>query len=392
LNPRKRLLVLDDDQAVASTIHFIATAHGSEVRLASTHQEFFAQIDEWNPNCLLLDLVMPGMDGMEVLRILAERGCSAEIILTSGMGRKVLDSAQRSGRARGLQVRGVLPKPFKPPQLRHLLDAALPPRPAASTPNPESRSYSAEDIARAVRAGELLLHYQPKIELASGRTIGFEALLRWQHPQHGMVGPMQFVPVAEQSELIGELTAAVVEQGLQWLSTSGIPADTTLSINLSANSLHDVQLADRLQARCTAHDMDPSRIVLELTETSAMRNPADAFDTLTRLRIKGFALAIDDFGTGFSSMVQLARLPFSWIKIDKSFVMTMIANPESRKIVEATIYLGKGLNLTTVAEGVEDEAALQMLKELGCDYAQGFHIARPMPGPAAVEWRAARGL
>ena len=378
----KRLLVLDDEIEVAQTVAWMAESAGFEARVSTTPAEMLRLIGEWAPSHLAIDLVMPGMDGIEVLRALADMNCSAAIIVMSGMGVKVLESAQRATGDRGLNIAGLLPKPFQARALRDLLNA--PTTQNVPLHNGGSRSRESlltrEDLAAAMLADEFILHYQPKVRLADGRIIGFEALLRWLHPTRGMVFPDEFIPVAEQSGCIVPMTYRIFEIGLDWLTSVDTQYSLSLAINLSAINFTDLHLADRLQKACLKFRVDPRRINLELTETSAMNGSAIAFDILTRLRIKGFTLGIDDFGTGYSSMVQLAQMPFSELKIDRSFVLSMLRSQESRTIVESTISLGKRLGLATVAEGVEDAATMRTLRELGCDLGQGYFFARPMSG------------
>jgi EAL domain-containing protein (putative c-di-GMP-specific phosphodiesterase class I) len=190
----------------------------------------------------------------------------------------------------------------------------------------------------------------------------------------------------EQSGNMDLLTYRVIETGLSWFAEAGRDNHLTLAINIAGGSLTDVIFTDVLIEQCALLKIDPARIVLELTETSATQRTADAMDILTRVRLKGFHLSIDDFGTGYSSLVQLAQLPFSEIKVDKSFVGAMLGSEEAHKIVATTLGLGKALHLTSVAEGVENEAQLRALAELECDQAQGFHIARPMDGEAVRAW------
>jgi EAL domain-containing protein (putative c-di-GMP-specific phosphodiesterase class I) len=230
------------------------------------------------------------------------------------------------------------------------------------------------------------LHYQPKIFLGTGKPAGVEALVRWQHPALGLLSPDRFLPLVEQSGNMDLLTYRVIEAGLAWFAEAGRGNALTLAINIAGSSLTDVIFTDVLNEQCALLGLDPARIVLELTETSATQRTADAMDILTRVRLKGFQLSIDDFGTGYSSLVQLAQLPFSEIKVDKSFVAAMFGSEEADKIVAITIALGKALHLDTVAEGVENERQLHALAELECDQAQGFHIARPMDGEAARAW------
>jgi EAL domain-containing protein (putative c-di-GMP-specific phosphodiesterase class I) len=187
------------------------------------------------------------------------------------------------------------------------------------------------------------------------------------------------------------LTLLVLEQALAWYAASPLRAQRgSLAVNLSTSCLADVALADQIQAACTRAGVSADRLILEITESTAMDRTADSFDTLTRLRLKGFRLSVDDFGTGYSSLAQLARLPLSEIKIDKSFVMRLLESDDARKIVDATIRLAKGMGLVSVAEGVEDAAVLEALAALGCELAQGYHISRPLPVAEFDAWLEAR--
>jgi EAL domain-containing protein (putative c-di-GMP-specific phosphodiesterase class I)/CheY-like chemotaxis protein len=380
----RRLLILDDEPAVAQTVAFSAQRHGFAVRTSESSGAFFEDVTSFRPSHIIIDLLMPGMDGVEVLRNLATKGCSANIIMMSGMGSKVLESAQRVGLERGLRIIGILPKPFKPKELRTLLDAHGRARP--EPPDAADSGALLEDIESALQDGQFVLHYQPKVHLATGRAIGVEALVRWQHPAFGLLPPDRFLPLIEQSGNMDVLTVCVIEAGLAWLAETDDGSARQLAINISAGSLTDVGFTDLLHERCARFDVDPARIILELTETTAPQRTAELLDILTRVRLKGFQLSIDDFGTGYSSRVQLAQLPFSEIKIDRSFVCGMLSSEEARKIVATTVTLGKELQLTTVAEGVESEAQAQALAMLQCDQAQGYFFARPMDGEAARAW------
>jgi len=386
MDQSRRLLILDDERTVAQTVAHIAERHGFVVRLSETPRDFFYDVARFAPTHIIIDLLMPGMDGVEVLRSLAAVSCRANIIMMSGMGAKVLESAQRAGIERGLRISGILPKPFKPAELRALLDADAAGAPVHSEVAEADREVSLGDLETALRTDQFVLHYQPKIDLASGRAAGVEALVRWQHPTLGLLLPQRFLPLVEQSGSMDLLTYRVIETGLAWFAEAGHGNTQTMAINISGGSLTDVIFADVLSEQCTLLKIDPARIILELTETTATRRSADTLDILTRVRLKGFQLSIDDYGTGYSSMVQLAQLPFSEIKIDKSFVNAMHNSGEAHKLVASTIGLGKALHLVTVAEGVETEQQLRALAELQCEQAQGFHIARPMDGMAAREW------
>lgn len=388
--PARRLLVLDDEPAVGQTVALIAQAAGLEVRATVSAEEFFRELTPFAPTHIVLDLVMPGLDGVEVIRQLGERGCRARLIISSGVGSRVLDAARRSAAEHGLDIAGVLPKPFLPAALRALLDTPGP-LPAAARPAAASGFEPAEaDLHLALARRELRVYYEPQVSCADGALAGFEALVRWHHPQAGVIAPECFIGLAESCGLIDALTEQVIEESFAWIAHSHRGSSWSLSVNLSPKSLGQLDLADRLLARSRAYAIAPERLILEVTETSAMDKPTTTLDLLTRLRMKGFQVSIDDFGSGYSSMVQLVRLPFSEMKIDKAFVMSALQSHESRAVVRATIELGHALGLRVIAEGTEDAPTLAFLREHGCDLAQGYHFARAMPADAVASWLAQR--
>jgi len=392
----RRILILDDDAAVGQTIQWIAESLNFEAEFVTRPDEFFQRLEQKSPDILTIDLVMPELDGVEIMRLLAERKSRAKIVISSGMGTRVLEAAQRSALEHGLSILGVISKPISKDALRLLVGDG---NESDQLPWVETQSASRDefevttaDLQNALDRREFVLAYQPKIECRSGATAGFEALVRWQHPDRGIVMPDQFIPVAEKSGLINALTGQIFEQSLEWFSQSFPQCYPKLSLNISAKNLVDIQMADDLSALCQRFQIDPESIVLELTESSAMVDPTLSLDLLTRLRMKGFQLSIDDFGTGFSSMVQLVRLPFSEIKVDKSFVMQAQNSSESRSVIKSIVELGHSLGLLVTAEGVENLKTLDYLNSLGCDLAQGYFIARPMPGEAARKWVEQRKL
>jgi EAL domain-containing protein (putative c-di-GMP-specific phosphodiesterase class I) len=385
----RRLLVLDDDMDVARIIARVAQGSGFETRITAGPEQFLEEVAQWSPTHIALDLVMPRMDGVEVMRRLAELGCRARLIVTSGVGTRVLDAARRSATAYGLDVVGVAQKPFGAAQLRQLLAAAPESRQEAGEAGEagEAPELKLEESHEALAARAFTVAYQPKVDCRTSGLVGFEALARWQHPVAGAIKPTHFIAFAEANGLIDVLTTQIFDQALHWAAATLRETGLSVSVNLSVMSLSDIGVADRLAATCAEANVDPAQVVVELTETSAMRDPVAALDILTRLRMKGFQLALDDFGTGYSSLAQLARLPFSEIKIDQSFVSTLYRSRESRTIVNATIQLGHSLGLRVTAEGVEDRESFEILGELGCDLAQGFYIARPMMPDEIGAWR-----
>jgi len=243
-----------------------------------------------------------------------------------------------------------------------------------------------DGFERALINGRLHLAYQPKISLADGSLKRVEALVRWDDPTLGPVPPSRFVPLAERNGLIDPLTEWGLRVALtQWRLWYGQGLDICLAFNISALSLDQLDFPDLVERLCRAIDVPTERLVLELTE-SATQPLIKLMDTLTRFRIKGIGLAIDDFGTGYSTLMQLRQLPFTELKIDRFFLTDMIESADSRLIVKTMIELAHGLGLTATAEGVETEAQLRLLREFGCDVAQGYLIATPLPPEELIDW------
>ena len=257
----------------------------------------------------------------------------------------------------------------------------------------EQDTYSTDRLAlvaelrRAIDEADLALAYQPMIDLERGMIIGVEALLRWSHASQGPIGPDVFIPLAEHSGLIGRITTYVLEaaatQAQAWREAG---LDLTVSVNLSVRDLQRPGLAAAIGATLERHELPAARLQLEITEGSVMDQPERALATLQELAGVGVGLSVDDFGTGYSSLAYLQRLPVNELKIDRSFVLGLAGNSSDGEIVRSTVGLGHNLGLSIVAEGVEDERSLAFLRDVGCDIAQGFFIARPMPADAVLEW------
>jgi EAL domain-containing protein (putative c-di-GMP-specific phosphodiesterase class I) len=242
------------------------------------------------------------------------------------------------------------------------------------------------ELQLAIERHELSLAYQPKVEIKSGRLAGVEALARWHHARFGSVEPEVFIPLAERYGSIDALTEWVLRAGLaQWRSWSEQGVKANIAFNISALSLRDIYFPDYLHRLCQTEGVPPASVTIEVTE-GATQHLVRLLDTLTRFRLKGISVSLDDFGTGYSSLLQLRQLPYSELKIDRCFVRDAATSRESRLIVEAMIGLARGFGLTATAEGVEDEATLALLAELGCDHVQGYLIAEPMEGWQLAPW------
>ena len=245
------------------------------------------------------------------------------------------------------------------------------------------------DLRRAVEQGELRLFLQPKVALQGSHTLAAEALVRWQHPQRGLVPPMQFIPFAEQTGFVRQLTLWVFEAAARWQAQPSARAlGVRVSVNLSTRDLLDPELSQRLEDILQRHGVAATAFCLEITESAIMDDPQRAEAMLNRLAQQGFRLSIDDFGTGYSSLAYLRRLPVQELKIDKSFVMGMQTAEGDALIVRSTIDLAHNLGLSVVAEGVESADILEHLRSLQCDEAQGYHISRPLPLDDYLAWQA----
>jgi EAL domain-containing protein (putative c-di-GMP-specific phosphodiesterase class I) len=380
-----RLAIVDDEQGICDTLGRIATECGFDVFTSTSPSQFLRAARETAFAFVILDLHMPGVDGVELLRELANLSSKAQILLASGIDGKVMDAAFRLGQERGLDMAGIIRKPIRLQELRRVLHG-LAPKQEAVAPAATAAEMTHDDLERAIARSELVVHYQPQMDLATQSIIGVEALIRWQHPVLGLLPPAAFLPLAESTGLIGPMTdwlyGAAIGQCGAWRAQG---LHLQLALNLSGNLPFEYDMPDRIAAFCERNRCAPDQVTLELTETAAMNDPIRLIDVFTRLRIKGFNLSIDDFGTGYSSLVQLQRLPFTEMKIDKSFVLTMLEARDSQAIVDTIIAMAHSMRILAVAEGIETAAVLESLIAKRCDRAQGYYISRPVPGEQIPE-------
>jgi len=404
-----RLFIIDDDVETSDLLCEAAELLFSHAHVFNNARLFLAE-KLLDTDIIILDLMMPDVDGIEVIRHLAKNTCQAKLVLISGYDAGVLHSAEALARDHGLNVVGDFTKPISIVKLMELLSRlmgdiaqeklnAIISEPShkihyeiskiKSVPVSNTCEFipNAEDLQNAIDNDQLELHYQPQIKFKLNKLIGVEALVRWFHPEHGLIYPDKFVPLAEKTGLIEQLTEKVIDiavgQSAIW-KRQGL--DIKISVNISSRNVTSLQLPEQLTSLVTHNQIDPSMLVLEVTESALMGELTTSLDILTRLRLKGFQLSIDDFGTGFSSLSQLHRVPFTELKIDRSFIANMSKEPESCAIVETCIMLGHKLNMEVVAEGIENHKTSKLLKQLGCDIGQGYHIAKPMNAVKLFEW------
>ena len=378
-------MVVDDDEFVRVALTRQMTKLGaSRVAVAADGEEAARVLRSEGPfDVILLDLMMPGSDGIQFLRCLADARDGSDLILTSSLDRKLLDTAESLARAHALHVLGVLPKPVRSSAIGELLAK----RNARIAKRYSLEPVTVERLSDAMKAGHIIPYFQPKVCARTGAPRSIEALARWEDPSEGLISPARFIPIADRHGLIDELTMHISQRAMaavgQW-NDEGLQTD--LEINLSALSLEGIDLPDRLIAMACRHGVDPDRVTFEITESSLIGHLSQSLDTLTRLRMMGFHLAVDDFGTGYSTLSQLKLLPLSELKIDLSFVARATRDAEARAIVESCVALARQFGLVSVAEGVEDAETAELMHKLGATLLQGYWFSKPVPPKDLREW------
>jgi EAL domain-containing protein (putative c-di-GMP-specific phosphodiesterase class I) len=340
------------------------------------------------PICLVLtDLDMPGMDGLQLIRHLTERQLTEHLVVTSARDPRLLEVVESMGSDNTqMHLLGTVAKPLALGELLPLLQKIG--QGGAGAHAPGHAPADLAEIEQGIAQRQFLPYFQPKISIKTGALKGVEALARWQHPQRGMVAPLDFIPAIEGTALMEPFTLLIVEDALRQLvgwHAAGLDK-MTLSLNLSADNMASDSFIESLDRLVHAFRLAPEALIWEVTETTIMSNLSQALSNLGRLRLKGFGLAMDDYGVGYSTMQQLARCPFTELKIDRVFVDGAAQRASRRVMLESAIDVGRRLDVTTVAEGVESEADWQLLRELGCDLAQGYLVAKPMAASELFDW------
>lgn len=388
--PPSVLIVDDDDFVRAALTHQFQSLGVTRIETAADGQQALSRYHQDGPfDVVLLDLMMPNTDGVELLRRFARMGGQADLILTSGLKRRVLDTAETLAKAHALSVLGVLPKPVKAAALRELLAR----RGEGQGARQAASEMSAAQISDALERGLIVPHFQPKMCARTGSLVSVEALARWIDPERGAIAPDRFIPAAEKAGLACAIARQITTQSFEamrsWQALGFFPE---LEINLSAVSLADLELPDRASELASLYCVDPDRVTFEITESALIDRLADSLDTLTRMRLKGFRLAIDDFGTGYATFTQLKMLPLTELKIDRSFVARLGVDADARSIVQSCLNLATHFKLVSVAEGVEDVDTATQLRDMGATLLQGFLYTKALPADALREWWLDRAL
>jgi EAL domain-containing protein (putative c-di-GMP-specific phosphodiesterase class I)/FixJ family two-component response regulator len=388
-------LVVDDDPWICAFIKKLVEHDGFTVETLTESERFLDAYDD-NLGLIFLDLNMPNVDGIEVLRIIADKESKAAIVLISVYEENILRAARDIATDRGLGVLGTLKKPFEADDIVGILDRfretggdARGSRDLKQAFSPEGTAElpSLDDLRGVIESKGLEVFFQPKIFMPERKFVGVESLARWNHPEKGFIPPDYFIPFAEQYGLIDRLTDLVLDETCrrckEWFK---LGKTFEVSVNVSEQNLGDLKFPEKLSEKIKEYELPHSAFCFEVTESSLSSDPAHVLDVLTRLRLKGFQLSIDDFGTGHSSLARLRRMPFGELKIDKMFVDGAESDQECRVIIRNTVALARGLELKVVAEGVENEAQLDFLWNAGCNVMQGYLFSKPMPGEQFENW------
>ena len=377
-----KILVLDDESFMLKLLNRILSNLGyGSITLCDSGRDALEKIANADadtvPNVILLDLNMPEMDGIEFVRHLVELHYPGSLILVSGEDERILQTTEKLVRAHKIPILGYLHKPVTPDALGAMLGKWAPL--SASVPGTAKKVYSADELRTAIKGGELINYYQPKVAVASGEVVGVETLVRWRHPTDGIVFPDQFIGLAEASGLINDLTqtvfTAAMTQAKAWQEAT-LPL--RIAVNVSMDNLASIDFLNFVAEAAAKEGVAPQNVVLEVTESRLMQDTRAPLEILTRLRLKRFRLSIDDFGTGHSSLAQLRDIPFDELKIDQGFVHHASMDETLRAIYDASLALARQLNMEVVAEGVQDREDWDLLRRTGCDLAQGTFVSRPL--------------
>jgi diguanylate cyclase (GGDEF)-like protein/PAS domain S-box-containing protein len=391
----RRVLVVDDDAfSLDVAAELLRQLDVDEVCLAASGERALAAATNelTVPDLILCDINMPGMDGIEFLRHLAHANYGGGIALTSGAGHQLRESVADLALVHGLQLVGSLAKPLERESLREVLLALDPGHITAPVEEVKGVRFgrlTPDEVSRGMAEGCVDIHVQPRVDLATRKVVAVEALLRWLDPERGILSPQAIVPIAEAHGMVEELTLRVFRLAVEAVAQyDAAGLDLRVGVNVSTEDLTSLALPDRLVAIAKDAGVQPRQVILEVTEGRLMERVSSTLEVIGRLRLRGFGISIDDYGVGYSNLGKLKQLPVTEVKVDRAFVSGADSDAVQRVILESSLALGHSLGLRVVCEGVEQLEEWELLQELGCDEAQGYFIARPMPVADLPEWKA----
>ncbi len=398
-----QLFIVDDDEQQANMMKAMASASGLEAQVYTSSSEFLkASIGFFD--IVVLDLQMPMIDGIEIMRDLATRNIRPLFILVSGFDERVLHSAKQLAESKDLTVISTLSKPIRTKEfiqllqethqrcrthyLEQLIIEPMDTFAVSETPEPEDTvTNRVEEFKLALRKHQLILHFQPKLHINNLTLAGLEIQPVWPHPAQGLIETEELVKMAEEHQLTNLLTEEVLRLAIQQFKIlASHDLHPVLSINLLAPNITDLAMPEKLTAWVNDNQINPANLILEISELALMNDISASLDILNRLRMKGFSLSLDEFGTGYSSLIKLYQAPFTELKMDRQFINNLSHDADAVAIVRICLLLAKELKMKTVAVGVDNEAILNRLQSLGCDYGQGNILAPAMSIDGLIPW------
>ena len=373
-----KVTIIEDDEALGRTLATACRGVGFDTSLITDEETYHRQRTQAVPDVLLLDLNIGFGTGLDCLERYISQGFQGYTVLMSGCDDRVFRFSEDICRKLGAKVLASLQKPFELKELTEILTPIL----------PEAPVFKRHEFHDALTNNEIVPYFQPIMNIQKDELAGAEILARWLHPQHGLIQPNRFIGPFEEFGLMKELTNTVLDRGIREIREL-MPNEKpiNLSVNVSPSILLEPGFSDRFIQTITNAGGQPEDIKIEITESVAFAGIERIMRVLTRLRIEGVKISIDDFGTGYSSLTALHQLPFSDLKIDRSFTNRIIHDPEAEKIVHSLIDLAQSLGLEVVAEGAEVSEIIDILKEKKCDMAQGYFFAKPLIAQNFIDWR-----
>ncbi len=382
-----RALVVDDSQVQRAHVVSMCEFYGlTEIEEAGNGEEAITLLQAQNFDLAFIDLEMPVMDGVTLVREIAAKNLLESIIILSSKDPILILSIGTMAESDGLSVLGTFKKPLQTSYLHSSLKKLIESG-EQGTEKDADFTISPEELASAIKSDEIEVYFQPKLRTESLVLSGVEVLVRWNHPQHGIVDPNKFIPISERFGFIDELTYKIFHLALtKFQSWRKHGANFNMSLNLSPLSLNEAGIADRIIDLISQYQIDPQDIILEVTENAIAEQVAQSIEMLARLRLQGFLISIDDFGIGYASIQQLSRVPANELKIDRSLVNNIASRPQQQAILTNILNMASDLGLKTVVEGVETEEDFEFLRERHIDLMQGYLISRPLSGAAFEKW------
>ena len=381
------VLLVDDSPTILSYVNKVLEQNYniSHVHTASSAPEAMQILRQSSQiNLLFLDLNMPNVDGIQLLSQISQLDYKGYVVIMSGVSTQIISSVESLAKKYGLNYIGTLLKPIHELDFQYIIDKIGGSRQQA----PTVESLKVYEIIRAIKNNDIEVLYQPQVDLTTRSFMGVEALCRMKHPRLGMVSPDRFIDKAEESELIVHITLAVLKKSLgDWKKWKQSGLDIKLSVNVSPIALQQIEFADTIFMLLDEYNMPATSLCLEITECVLASNQPQELMNLNRLNMRGVELALDDFGQDHSTIERLQSLPLNYLKLDKSYFIDNKDNMKQLALINSSLSVAKNLNIKTIAEGVEDNAVMSLVTEVGCDFGQGFYIGCPMSAKKIFSWQ-----